>query len=220
MKKIVGFLLTALWCINLVSASTSDTIITSYKDGEFVSQYQKHIKVSNSIAVSVSDDLVSDFHEKPGKLFNWALKDLGLQSEKKDNEVIIVYKKSTTNEKTGVTEGIFDIVVPGITTFNNVRVEGIVSKTNLTNGTTKVTANIIYSSLLVKNALGTLLIIPLKNNEQLFVSNLKIRFGWFFNFFITKKRYKSIVEWRIRKFTENMKNECEKREKAITAGSK
>jgi len=79
----------------------------------------------------------------------------------------------------------------------------------------KVTANIIYSSLLLKHALGTVTIIQQKNNQLLFITNVSIKFGWFFNIFITRKRYKSIVEWRIKKFTENLKYECEHRQHAI-----
>ncbi len=212
MKKIYAYILLSLFSLSLSSASSADSIITVYKDGEFVSQYQRLIKTTPAITASITDDLVREFHDSPGKLFDWALKDLGIQDEKKGNEVIIVFKKSTNNEKTGITEGFFDIVVPGFTTLNNVRVDGSVTKAHLTNGATRMTAIITYSSLLVKNASATITIIPQKNSEQLFVSNLKIKFGWFFNIFITKKRYQNIVEWRIKKFTENMRIECEKRE--------
>jgi len=66
--------------------------------------------------------------------------------------------------------------------------------------------------LLLKYALGTVTIVRQKNDELLFITNVSIKFGWFFNIFITKKRYKSIVEWRIKKFTENLKTECEQRQ--------
>jgi len=217
MRKIYTYILLILFCISSISAWSADSIVTVYKDGEFVSQYQRLIKTSPAITASITDDLVSEFHNSPGKLFDWALKDLGVQSEKKDNEVIIVFKKSTINGKTGVTEGVFDIIVPGVTTFSNVKVDGTVTKAKLINGGSRVTADITYSSFLVKNASATFATIPQKNNEQLFVLNLKIRFGWFFNIFITKKRYVSIVEWRIKKFTENMRIECEKREKALNS---
>ena len=132
--------------------------------------------------------------------------------DKKKNDVIFILKTSTTDVKTGITHGEFDIIVPYITTFKNVKVDAIVSKTKYINGEMKVTANIIYSSLLLKYAVGTVSIVQQKNNELLFITNVSIKFGWFFNIFITKKRYKSIVEWRIKKFTENLKNECEHRQ--------
>lgn len=103
-------------------------------------------------------------------------------------------------------------MVPDIITFSKIKVDASVYKTRYTSGDQKVTANIMYSDLLLKNALGTLSIIPQTGNEQLLVTNVKIKFGWFFNLFITKKRYKSIVEWRIKKFTENIRTECLKRQ--------
>ena len=108
MKKIYTYILLFLFCISSISASSADSIVTVYKDGEFVSQYQRLIKTTPAITASVTDDLVKEFHNSPGKLFDWALKDLGVQDEKKGNEVIIVFKKSTVNEKTGISEGIFD----------------------------------------------------------------------------------------------------------------
>lgn len=194
-------------------ASSSDSTWTVYKDGEFTTQCQLRFKASNHVVADVSDYLVGDFHDAPGHLFTWALRDLGLQ-DKKNNELIIIFKSSNNDEKTGITHGVFDIEVPNITTFKDIKVDAKVLKTKFNNGITKVTADIAYSTLLLDKAYCVLNIIPQKNNEQLFVTNVKIKFGWFFNIFITKKRYKSIVEWRVKKFTENMKTECELRQKA------
>jgi hypothetical protein len=191
-------------------ASTNDTIWTQYKDGEFTTQCQQRVKVSNRVGTEVADYLVTDFDNSPGHLFNWALKDLGLQN--KGNELIIVFKSSNKDLNTGITLGVFDIIVPNVTSFKDVRVKAIVSKTKYKNGINKVTADIIYSALLLDKAYCVFTVVPQKNNEQLFVSNIKIKFGWFFNLFITQRRYKSIVEWRIKKFVENMKDEAERRE--------
>lgn len=210
-KQGILFLFFLLLNLQLKAAVPKDTIWTVYKDGEFTTQCQLRFNASNQVVAEVSDDLVSDFHNAPGNLFNWALKDLGLQDEK-NNELIIVFKSSTNDNKTGITHGVFDVIVPNITTFSNIKVDAKVSKTKYTNGISKVNADIAYSTMLLDKAFGIFTIIPQKNNEQLFVTNIKIKFGWFFNLFITKKRYKSIVEWRVKKFTENMKMESEQRQ--------
>ena len=207
MRKILTYLLIILSA--QIYALSNDSISTIYRDGEFITQYQLRVKATNKTASDAADYLVSDFHNSPSNLFKWALKDLGLQ---KNNELIIVFKSSTNDEKSNITHGIFDIVVPDIITFSKIKVDASVYKTRYTSGDQKVTANIIYSDLLLKNAFGTLTIIPQTGNEQLLVTNVKIKFGWFFNLFITKKRYKSIVEWRIKKFTENIRTECLKRQ--------
>jgi len=209
-KKLILFL-SFLFFLMPLTANTEDSIKTVFQDGHFRTQYKTKVKASEMIASDMASDLLKDFHSSPDNLFNWALKDLGLQDKKK-NDVIFILKTSTTDAKTGITHGEFDIIVPYITTFKNVKVDAIVSKTKYLNGEMKVTANIIYSSLLLKYALGTVTIVQQKNNELLFITNVSIKFGWFFNIFITKKRYKSIVEWRIKKFTENLKSECEHRQ--------
>lgn len=210
MKKLSVLIIVFISFSLSLLAVPKDSIETIYRDGEFLSHYQTKVKATDMVANEVAIDLLKDFHETPGNLFNWALKGLGLE-EKKKNEVIFILKSSIT-DKAGVTHGKFDIIVPYFKTFNNVRVDAIVSKTQFTGGPMKVTANIIYSSLLLKYATGVLTIIPQKNNELLLITNVKIKFGWFFNIFITRRRYKSIVEWRIIKFTENMRNECEHRQ--------
>jgi len=213
MKKLFSlFLLLFFYLHSPAVELMPDSISTVYKNGEFVSQYKTKFRVSSKIVSDVTDYLVDDFHNSPSNLFNWILKGLGLE-DKKDAEVIFIIKPSFHDEKTGITHGHFDIVVPHFTTFRDVKVDAIVAKKIYKNGDTKVSADIIYSSFLLKNGLGTITVIPQKDNEQLLITNVRIKFGWFFNIFITKKRYKSIVEWRIKKFTENLKAECERRQK-------
>jgi hypothetical protein len=213
MKKYIAFIIITLGSLFSLHATSSDSIKTVYQDGEFKTKYTIRVKATENEVCDVAEKLIYDFHNSPGNLFNWALKDLGLQDKKK-NDIVFILKTSTTNTKTGITHGTFDIIVPSFTSFNNVVVDAIVSKTKCNNKEMKVSANIIYSSLLLKHGLATLAMVPLKNNEQLFITNVSIKFGWFFNIFITKRRYNSIIEWRIKKFTENMKAECEqKREK-------
>ena len=215
MKKQFLLIISFLVVLIPLRAITEDSLKTVYQDGHFWTQYKTKVLASDITASNVATDLIKDFHTSPGNLFNWALKDLGLQDKKK-NDVIFILKTSKTDTKTGITHGEFDIIVPLITTFKDVKVDAIVSKTKYSNGQMKVTANIIYSSLLLKYALGTVTIVQLKNNELLFITNVSIKFGWFFNIFITKRRYKSIVEWRIKKFTENLKYECEQRQNVIS----
>ena len=211
MKKIYSYVLLILLCLPAMSASAIDSIVTEYKNGEFVSQYKTQFKVSNKVIGDVTDYFMTDFHRSPSNLFNWALKGLGLE-DKKNAELIFVVKPSSYDEKTGITHGHFDILVPHFTTFKNVKVDAIVSKKTYKTGETKLSADIIYSSLLLKNGVGSITIIPQKDNEQLIIADVRLKFGWFFNIFITQKRYKSIIEWRIKKFTENVKAECERRQ--------
>lgn len=210
MRKIFTvFTLLLIFASNTL-ANPDDSIQTVYEDKEFKTQYVSKLKASPKVVSETADYLVTDFHNTPDNLFNWALKDLGLQS--KNNEIVFVLQSSVTDGKTGVTRGKFDIVVPHFTTFKDIRVDAIVKRDKATSREIKVGADIIYSSTLLKNAVGSVTFTPIGNNEYQIVTNVTIKFGWFFNIFITKKRYKSIVEWRIRKFTENIKTECLRRQ--------
>ena len=212
-KQFYLFLLLLSFAMPLM-AINDDSIETVFQNGHFNTQYKTRVKASEIVATEMANYLLNDFHNSPENLFNWALKDLGLQDKKK-NDIIFILKSSKTDKKTGITYGQFDIIIPYITTFKNVKVNAIVSMTKYNNGEMKIIANIIYSSLLLKYALGTVTIVQQKNNELLFITNVSIKFGWFFNIFITRNRYKSIVEWRIKKFTENLKKECEQRQNVI-----
>lgn len=210
MRKVYAVFVILITFVSTIFAGSTDSISTVYKDREFISQYQTKAKISNKVTDEVAEYLVNDFHKTPDNLFNWALKDLGLQN--KNDELLFILKTSDTDYKTGVTHGKFDIVVQYITTFKDVKVDAIVAKTKYKNSVIKVSANIIYSTALLKKATGIIRFIPVNDNEQIIVTDVNLKFGWFFNIFITKKRYKSIVEWRIKKFTENIKNECLKRQ--------
>ena len=210
MKKLITYIIILFTCFSSTFALSPDSISTIYENGEFITHYKTNVKASPKIASEVSDYLVTDFHNTPDNLFNWALKDLGLQN--KNDELIFVLKTSETDLKSGITYGKFDIIVQNIRIFKDVKVNAIVAKTKNIPREIEVNANIIYSTLLLKHATGTIKFIPTDANEQQLVTHVRIKFGWFFNIFITKKRYKSIVEWRIKKFTENIKTECQKRQ--------
>jgi len=210
MRKIFTvFTLLIIFASNTL-ANLDDSIQTVYEDKEFKTQYTTRLKISSKVASETADYLVSDFHNAPDNLFNWALKDLGLQS--KNNEIVFVLQSSITDGKTGITHGKFDVIVPHFTTFKNIKVNAIVKRDKTNSREIKADADIIYSSTLLKNAVGSITFVPTNNNEYQVITNVKIKFGWFFNIFITKKRYKSIVEWRIKKFTDNIKEECLRRQ--------
>lgn len=192
------------------SVVKADSIASFYRDSQFHTHYQSGVTVDVSVAKDVAGSLISDFHNRPAHLFDWALKDLGLQNSK--NEIIIVFKSSTDDRKTNITHGVFDIVVPHITTFRNVKVDAVVTPRNEKNSFL-VEADIIYSSLLLKQATGIIRFVPESGQKIKIITDVNITFGWFFNIFITQRRYKSIVEWRIKKFTENIIDECNFRAK-------
>jgi len=207
-KKIFFLFVSIFFSCICIFSSPIDTVFTTYRNGVFVTQFQRKVNASNKAANYVADELVTQFNSIPDNLFTWALKGLGLNGQK-GLEVKIDLKSADFDKKTGITHGFVDVDVANITTFKDVPIDAIVVKSNLNNGGRKVNADVINSRFLIEKARGTFVTIPQGESEQLFIANLTIKFGWFFNIFINEKRYREMVEWRVKKFTENMKFEAE-----------
>ena len=178
-KQILIFLFSILISFQ-TWANTSDTTYTVYDDGEYTTTSIKRIKASNAAAINTVQELVREFETTPGKLFDWALKDLGFQGQK-DNELVIALKSSTFDKKTGITHGLIDVIVPGIKTFKNVKIDAIVNAKTSATGVTKAIADVLYSDMLLKKAYGQIFVVPHRGNEVVITSILKTKFGWFFN---------------------------------------
>ena len=84
MEKKLILVLTFLLFLLPLMAITDDSIKTVFQEGHFRTQYKTKVKASEMIASDMANDLLKDFHSTPANLFNWALKDLGLQDKKKE----------------------------------------------------------------------------------------------------------------------------------------
>ena len=210
-KRQILFLLLPLIIFH-INASPIDSISTVYKNGEFVTYCQIKVDSSDSINHTVLRDFDYQMRYDLDALFGWALKGLNLRKEK--NELMVFYFKSTKyNKETNIIRGIGDVIVPGIITFPNIIVDSRLTNIKYTNGKKAINIDLLYSDGFLKNMFGTFTVFPNRNNSAWFVLETHIRFGWFFNIFITQKRFKSIMEWRLKRLVRNMKNEAERREK-------
>lgn len=209
MKRGLIILLTCLCVLQLFGR---DSISTHYADGEFVSYCSVETDAPMVVADDVVDDLIDQFRGDPEQLFEWAFKNLGKQpGDDSKNEVLIKLKLATFDKMTGKSRLLTDVIVPGFTTYKDVSIDSRVTKTKLNNGVTRVFVDIFYSNSLLKKAYGTFFVTPIAPNKVMLSMRIHIRFGWFFNIFITQKRYRDIVEWRMQGFMNNMRDEAERR---------
>jgi len=193
-------------------ASSLDSISTVYKNGEFITYSQVWADASDSISNGVANDFVYQMHYNLDTLFGWALKGMNLRKEK--NELMVFYFKSTAyNKETHVIRGIGDVIVPGVITFPNIIIDSKLTERKFSNGKTTVNIDLLYSDGFLKKMFGTFNVIPKRNNASLFTLETHIRFGWFFNIFITQNRFKKIMEWRLKKFVHNIRDEAERRQR-------
>ena len=221
MNKYLFLILCFLLPLLHLKASPTDSISTFYKDGEFTTYSQVWVNASDTICNAVSKDYDYQMRYNLDGLFSWALKGMNLRKEK--NELMMFYFKSTSfNKETSVLRGIGDVVVPGVITIPNIYVDcKLTGKPNST-GRNTVYLNLLSSNGFIRNMNNSFSIIPAKNKGNWFVLETHVKFGWFFNIFITQNRFKIIMEWRLKRFIHNLREEAERREKQqqATVGSK
>ena len=189
----------------------TDSIMTIHKKGVFYTYCQMATVSDMQTAEEVVDDFISEFRGDPQLLFEWAMKGVGQQNDAEKDAVILDLKETTFDPSTSIGVIKTDVIVPGFTTYRDVNLESRVLKHHLSNGELRVDVDIFYSNALLKKAYGTYHVIPMGKEKVLICMNTYIKFGWFFDLFITHRRYRNLAEFRIHKFMDNMRLECEKR---------
>jgi hypothetical protein len=194
------------------NASTADSISTVYKNGEFVSYCRVWVNASDNKCESVTNDFANQMCYNLDALFSWGLKGMNLRKEKK--ELMMFYFKSTSfNKRTNILQSVGDVIVPGVITVSDIKISTLLTTRKYSNGKNTSTMDLVSSNGLVKKTNTSFSMIPQKEKGTWFVLETRTQFGWFFNIFITQNRYKTIMEWRLRRYVHNLKDEAEKREK-------
>ncbi len=195
-----------------VFASPLDSISSVYKNGEFVTYCQVFVNAPDTICNKVSMDFDSQMRYNLDGLFSWALKGMNLRKER--NELMMFYFKSTSfNKETNVIRAVGDVIVPGIITIPNIFVDSKITSKKYVNGKSTVYLDLQGSNGFMKNMNNSFSVIPKNEKGVWYTLESHVRFGWFFDIFITQNRFKAIMEWRLKRFIHNLKDEAEKRQK-------
>lgn len=214
MSKHVFFLLLFLIGKSLLIASPLDSIRTTYQNGEFITHCRVYVNAADSTSYSVLKDFEYQMRYNLDGLFGWALKGLNLRKEK--NELMIFHFKSTAySPETRMLRGVGDVIVPGYITIPDITIDSRLTSKKYTNGKSSFSLDLISSNGFMKDMHNTFSVIPAKGHGMWYTLDARVKFGWFFDIFITKKRYKSIMEWRLRRFVHNIKEETERRQRPI-----
>jgi hypothetical protein len=192
-----------------------DSISTVYRDGEFVSYCQVSVNASDSISNVVISKFVHQMCYDLDGLFKWGLKGMRLDDGKAEL-LLFDFKTTTYNRKTSILRAMGDVIVPGFTTIPNLYIDSKLSQKIYTNGRRDVKLDLYSGNTFLKEMVGVCSYIPKgKNRTACYVLETHIRFGWFFDMFVTQKRYKKILEWRLKKLVHNVKEESEKRQRLL-----
>lgn len=120
-----------------------------------------------------------------------------------------------------------DVVIPGLTRFRDIVLEGTViderfpvvynpdlctdslTLSNIPNYNRHFDIDVSYSGKLIEHGYGNIYIIPKDSVHSVFLMDINIKYGWFFNLFISMKMYRNSVEWRVNKYMNNLKRVAE-----------
>ncbi|MDR1544285.1 MAG: hypothetical protein LBS50_07780 [Prevotellaceae bacterium] len=208
----------AIFAVLLISAQAfaecgKDSTWTKYVKGEFFTTTTTVVNSDFSSAQSVVNEFVRQFNNDFGKLFTWTFKDIGKQKEAEKDAFYLDIKSSEFDKMTGVTTFTADILVSGTRRFKDVIISCKITQIGNNKTHSSVFVDIFYSNMLLKKAYGTIFVEKCNNREIKISVSVSVRFGWFFNIFITKKVYKDVIEWRLTKIAQNFKEEVEKNSK-------
>ena len=182
-----------------------------YERGTFRSTCTIYVHCNDFVCNDVVDDFVSQFVGDPNALFDWALKGMGRSDDESKNEILLVLKEANYDKSSGVSVLIVDVNVAGVMKLTDQRVESEITQKHRVDGSYDVGVDIKYSNSLLKKADGMFFVKPLAEDLTELKIEINIKFGWFFNIFITQYRYKNMFEWRCQGFMENMATEMERR---------
>lgn len=204
------FIIGLLLAVGLAAAN--DSISTRYVKGEFISYCSADAEAPMAVGDSIVADLVDQITSDYEQLFSWAFKGLGQQGKDDErDEVVLLVKESTFDKMSGLCHMVVDIIVSRVTSFRDIPLDSRVLQTKLDDGTTRVDVDIFYSNAILKKAYGTFFVKSLSDDRIEMSVEIHVRFGWFFNIFITQRRFRNIFEWRMKGFMENLREEAEQR---------
>lgn len=213
--KYLVFICLLFFSCQKVRAMSNDSVSTKYLNGEFVTFCQLGESSNDSVTNVVINYFVQQMCYDIRGLFRWGLKGMSLANEK-DELLVFDFKETRYNKQTGLLKGIGDVLVPGVTTFKDISVDSKLSLRTFANGKREVRLDLITPNPFIKGMKGVFTFIP-KGNKQFGYLQVatNIKFAWFFDIFVTQKRYKKIMEWRLRQMIKNIKEEAEKRTKVM-----
>lgn len=215
MKRTILFYLYIFTLLISAKGSSHDSISTVYNDGVFRSYCQMTTTASDSTSNKVITKFVSQMCYDLDGLFSWGLKGMSLANAN-DELLKFDFKRTEYEKNTSILRGIGDVIVPGVKTFPNIFVDSKLTQIQYKNGRRTVQLNLVSKNAFIKSLKGVFSFVPKgKNNYSYYILESNIEFNWFFNVFITQTRYKKIMEWRLKQLVKNMKEESEKREKAL-----
>lgn len=191
-------------------------IVTTLSRGAFVTDCSVEIKAPVDEANPYVDRLMYELQTNPDLLFSWAFKGTGKQAEEipqdrsqkaqeNSKDAILLNLQSIEFDSVNrVSHMVYNIDVGGVPKFKNINVETQVLD-SMVGFNRHMRLNIKYDGPLVKKVYCNFRVMPQSPSTCRLEVTTYLKFGWFFSIFVSKKMYKNVLEWRIERFMNNMK---------------
>lgn len=208
-----------LWCICFITSL--------YADKTYKTLCVVPVDAPAEVSDTIFERFVHDFRTSPDALFDWALYGTGAQDNQEKNAFLLEYKETVYIPEENYGRITIDVIIPGLTRIKNIVLEGIVlderkpiiynpdlcidslTMSNIPNWNRHYDIDVVYYGKLLEHGYGNLYIIPIDPTHSVFLMDINLRYGWFFNIFITMKIYKNSVEWRVNQYMNNLKKVAE-----------
>ncbi len=184
------------------------SIITTYEDFTYITVADVPVATAKEDVKPLVDRMVYEFQTNPELLFDWAFKGTGQQGDAEKDAIVLSLQEVKYNPKKRFSHMVFNINVDGKPKFKNIKVESSVAD-SLEGNTMLTRLDIDYKGLLFNTIYLNFRIKSINETNCRIVMDTHLKFGWFFNMFVSKKVYKQTLEWRVDKFMHNVKEMAE-----------
>ena len=202
-------------------------LISCYTNKTYTTVCAVEVDAPAEVSDTIFEHFIHDFQTDPDALFNWALYGTGAQNDKDKDAYLLEYKETVYIPEENYGRITMDVIVPGLARFRDIRLEGIVlderkpivytpdictdsltmSKIPAWNRHFLIDAQ--YSGQLIEKGYGNIYILPVDSTHSVFLLDINIKYGWFFNIYINMRVYKNSVEWRVNQYMQNLKRVAE-----------
>jgi hypothetical protein len=208
--------ISSLILVNLAFVTFSQTavqhngkneIYSEYKDGRYFHTHCVYVvNAPFEYAATILDEIFEGMKTAPTSKLEWAFSGLGDVGAKED---MLLYEKGVSYNPLN-----YEYLLKLHVIVKNDKDMEIDLIGNLRNESFKTEEKIVSLALTKKikvlhDGIITMSAIPYTDNSSIIILHSQLKFGWFFNLFFTQKRYKSIMEWRLAGFLNNVKKRIE-----------
>jgi len=202
-------------------------LVSFYANKTYTSVCAVEVDAPAEVSDTIFERFIHDFRTDPDALFNWALYGTGAQNDKDKDAYLLEYKETVYIPEENYGRITMDVIVPGLIRFRDIRLEGIVlderkpivytpdicadslTMSKIPSWNRHFLIDAQYSGQLIEKGYGNIYILPVDSTHSVFLLDINVKYGWFFNIFINMRVYKNSVEWRINQYMQNLKRVAE-----------